>query len=170
YDDAWFANSLGLGFEAQVTIESAKITRLRGFAIYLWGVMKALRHLRCPELTVRMDDEVRTGRRLLVCVGNGPRVGGGFYLTPHARNDDGVLEVCLVDALGRWDVLRLLPKSLDGSHGGDPAVEYLGARKITIDSPEGFPFHVDGEVVDAARRSLVIELVPQALKVRAPAP
>ena len=33
FDDRWFANSLGIGFEAEVTIEARKVKRLRGFAV-----------------------------------------------------------------------------------------------------------------------------------------
>ncbi len=165
FDDRWFANSLGLGFEAQVTIESRKIRRLRGFAIYLTAVARALRNCRCPDLTVRTDDAVFEGRRLLVSVGNGPRVGGGFLLTPDAKPDDGLLDVCLVDAMGRLDVLRTLPRSLDGTHVTHPAVTMLRTRRLEIESSDGFPFHADGEVVDERRRRLVIELAPAALSV-----
>jgi len=168
FDDGWFANSLGLGFEAQVTIESRKIHRLRGFAIYLWATMKALRKLRCPELRIRIDGEVLEGRRLLVCIGNGPRVGGGFWLTPGARNDDGLLDVCVVDAMGRARLLRTLPKALKGTHVSDPAVRMLQGTRVEIESGDGFPFHTDGEVVDTDRRKLTVELVPRALKVLGP--
>jgi YegS/Rv2252/BmrU family lipid kinase len=170
FDDAWFANSLGLGFEAQVTIEGTKVTKLRGFAVYLWAVVKALRGLRCPSLHIRADDHVREGRQLLVCVGNGPRVGGGFYLTPDARNEDGVLDLCLVGAMGRWSVLRTLPKALNGTHVSHPRVEMLRARTIEIESEDGFPFHADGEVIDTSRKRLSIRIVPQALKTIVPAP
>jgi len=165
FGDGWFANSLGLGFEAQVTIESRRIQKLRGFAIYLWAVVKALRKLRCPELSVRADDRVLEGRRLLLCVGNGPRVGGGFRLTPDARPADGVFDVCVAGAMGRLGVLRTLPKSLDGTHTRHPLISMLRARTIEIESPDGFPFHADGEVIDEARHHLKIELRPRALRV-----
>jgi YegS/Rv2252/BmrU family lipid kinase len=167
-DGAWFANSLGLGFEAQVTIESRSVTRLRGFAIYLWAVVKALRGLRCPRLVIRADGRLLEGRRLLVCIGNGPRVGGGFLLTPNAVNDDGLLDVCVADGMSRAAVLRTLPKAIRGAHVGDPRITMLRAREIEIESEDGFPFHADGEVIDPARRRLSVRVVPGALKVRVP--
>ena len=165
YDDAWFANSLGLGFEAQVTVESRKIRRLRGFAIYLAAVAKALTGLRCPDLEIRADERVISGRRLLMCIGNGPRVGGGFLLTPDAHPDDGWLDVCLVDAMGRGTVLTILPKAISGTHVSNPRIQMLRARRIEITSNEGFPFHVDGEVVDTARRRLTVEIHPRKMSV-----
>jgi YegS/Rv2252/BmrU family lipid kinase len=165
FDGRWFANSLGLGFEAQVTLESLRIRHLRGFAIYLWALAKALRRLRCPELLVETDDARFEGRRLLVCVGNGPRVGGGFRLTPDANPRDGLLDVCLVRAMNRLQVLRTLPRSFDGSHVHDPAVTIVRTRRLAIESSDGFPFHADGEIVEVNCRRLSIEVVPGALEV-----
>lgn len=166
----WFANSLGLGFEAQVTIESRKVKLLKGFPVYLWAVARALGGLRCPDLEITADGRVLEGRRLLLCIGNGPRVGGGFWLTPDARNDDGLLDLCIVEAMGRGRVMTRLPRALKGTHTGESWVTMLRAKRIEIESADGFPFHADGEIVDTARRRLAVALVPQALKVIAPRP
>lgn len=169
-DDRWFGNSLGLGFEAQVTLESRKVQRLSGFAVYLWAVVRALARLRCPNLTIRVDGRELDGPRLLVCVGNGPRVGGGFLLTPDARHDDGVLDLCIVEGMGRLRVLRTLPKAISGTHVTTPGILMLRGRTIEIDCAEGFPFHADGEVIDVARKRLRIEIRPGMLKAIAGAP
>lgn len=165
FNDHWFANSLGIGFEAQVTLESTRIRRLRGFAIYLWALAKAFRHLRCPHLVLRTDAGTFEGRKLLVSVGNGPRVGGGFRLTPEATLSDGLLDVCIVDAMSHWNVLLTLPGSLQGTHVRHPAVTMLRTKSLSIQSTDGFPFHADGEIIDENRKSLSIEIVPHALEV-----
>jgi diacylglycerol kinase (ATP) len=170
FDDGWFANSLGLGFEAQVTIESRRVRRLRGFSIYLFALAKALRRLHCADLVVNADGRRIAGRQLLVCIGNGPRVGGGFLLTPQADPADGWFDVCVVSALGRREILTTLPRALNGSHLDHPSVTMLRARSLEIESADGFPFHADGEVIDVRRRKLTIELHAAALEVRAPAP
>jgi diacylglycerol kinase (ATP) len=169
FDDRWFVNSLGLGFEAQVTIESTRIAWIRGFTVYLVAVLKALSSLRCPDLVMTVDGRRIEGRRLLVCVGNGPRVGGGFLLTPNAVNSDGILDICAVNAMGRLRVLQVLPKAISGTHVNHPAIDMFQGRVIEFESREGFPFHADGEVIDTARRSLRIELRAGALPVRVPA-
>jgi diacylglycerol kinase family enzyme len=136
--------------------------------VYLWAVVKALSGLRCPDLELRVDGRAYDGRRLLVSLGNGPRVGGGFLLTPDARNDDGLLDVCLVDAMGRLSVLRTLPRAISGTHVSDPRVLMLRGRTVEFRSREGFPFHADGEVIDTACHELNVELLPGALSVRVP--
>jgi YegS/Rv2252/BmrU family lipid kinase len=170
FDDHWFANSLGLGFEAQVTIESLRVQRLRGFAVYLWATLRALGKLRCPHYRIRVDDTTIDGEHLLVCVGNGPRVGGGFYLTPDAYNQDALFDVCLVEGMGRLRVLATLPKALDGSHVNARGITILRGKTIEIECEAGFPFHADGEVMDTRRRALTIELHAAALPVRVSTP
>lgn len=169
FDDMWFANSLGLGFEAQVTIESRRIRRLSGFAVYLFAVMKALAKLRCPDLVIRVDGRELRGRRLLVCIGNGPRVGGGFLLTPDANHADGQFDLCIADEMGRLQVLRTLPKAISGTHVSAPGITMLRGRTIEIESADGFPFHADGEIIDVARRSLKVEIRPAMLRCKVPA-
>ncbi len=168
FEDGWFINSLGLGFEAQVTIESTKVRWVKGFAIYLVAALRALRGLHCPDLRIDLDGRSLDGRRLLVCVGNGPRVGGGFYLTPDAVNDDGLLDVCLVDEMGRGSVLRTLPKALNGTHTTHPGVTMTRGRVLQLRSEDGFPFHADGEVKDTRRHELRLEIRPRALSVVVP--
>ncbi|MBZ0267319.1 diacylglycerol kinase family lipid kinase [bacterium] len=170
FDERWFVNSLGLGFEAQVTIESTRIRGLRGFSVYLAAVVRALAGLRCPELVIRVDGREIAGPRLLVSIGNGPRVGGGFLLTPDAVNSDGVLDVCIVDGMNRLRVLRTLPRAISGTHVTAPGVSMTRGRIVEFSSPDGFPFHADGEVIDVDRNELRVEIVPGALRVCVPAP
>ena len=75
------------------------------------------------------------------------------------------VDLCLVDAMGHGRVLTTLPKAISGTHVSDSRVEMLRARTIDIESKDGFPFHVDGEVIDERRNRLHIEMHPAKLKV-----
>ena len=98
----YFDNNLGIGFEAQVTVESRKIKRLRGFLIYLWATLRALRALRAydqPHFEINWTDGAGNEHNaakemLLVSIGNSRRVGGAFFLTPDAVMDDGLFDRC----------------------------------------------------------------------------
>jgi YegS/Rv2252/BmrU family lipid kinase len=133
-------NSCGLGFEAQVTRNSRSIRWLKGLPLYLLAAGKALARMQCPHLTIRMDDgRVVEGERLLVSVGNGVSAGGGFYLTPDAVPDDGLMDMCVVEKMGRGRILRLLPLSLKGAHTTRPEVEMHRTRTLTIESRGPLP-------------------------------
>ena len=80
----YFDNNLGIGFEAQVTVESRKIKRLRGFVIYLWATLRALRAYDQPHFEISWTDGAGNEHRaakemLLVSIGNSLRVGGALF-------------------------------------------------------------------------------------------
>ena len=53
--DSYFANGLGMGFDADVVVESSKVKRLRGSMIYLYSVLKTLLHYRNRVITLSVD-------------------------------------------------------------------------------------------------------------------
>jgi YegS/Rv2252/BmrU family lipid kinase len=141
-------NSIGMGFEALVTRRSLAIGRMRGLPLYLTATFRALVSYDCPPMTIRLDDdEPIEGARLLVSVGNGVRAGGGFHLLPDALPDDGMLDICMVEPLGRLQILRLLPLSIDGRHKDKSPVTMRRARRMEISAARPFHMHIDGEYV-----------------------
>jgi diacylglycerol kinase family enzyme len=88
-------------------------------------------------------------------------------IAPGAELDDGMLDICAVRQLGRWSVLRILPKVLKGSHTTHPAVTMLQSKRIEIETPEGPRFIcADGETL--GQTPCVFEVRPGALKILTP--
>lgn len=167
----YFDNNLGVGFEAQVTVESGKVKRLRGFAIYLWAVLRALRAYEQPRLEMAWSDgegaaHQAVKRMLLISIGNGSRVGGGFYLTPDAVMDDGLLDLTLVDALSRLDILRLLPRAMTATGlYGQKAVRFGKLRSACITAGQPVAVHADGEILSQEVERLSVAVEPGRLQV-----
>jgi YegS/Rv2252/BmrU family lipid kinase len=159
-------NSAGLGFEGIVNRYSHDIRHLKGSMLYLAAVFRALNKLECPRFRLTTPDGmVIEGNKLIVSVGNGNRTGGAFYLTPDAYPDDGLIDVCLVEKMGRLRVLALLPTSLRGSHVHRPQVQMLRVESLVLESEPGYPMHIDGELIDPAPERLDITLLKRALPV-----
>ena len=155
----YFDNNMGAGFEAQVTVESRKITRLRGFAIYLWAVIRALRAYDQPQFEVSWTDETQTihlvkQRSLLVTLGNSRRTGGGFFMTPDALMDDGLLDMGIARSLTTPKILALLPQVMAGSHRNHPAMRFVRCSSVCVATQAPVPVHTDGEIVSVAARAL----------------
>ena len=160
----YFINNCGLGFEAQVSLESRRIRRLRGFLIYLVAVFRTLVHYRQPFAQIRWDGHERSDRMLLITVGNGRRAGGGFWLTPFAEIDDGWLDIGIAQSLSRLEILRLLPKAMNGSHVEDPAFTLNRCREIEVRTDIPIPLHTDGETVIEGTRHVQVRVVPQKVQ------
>lgn len=164
--ERFFTNGVGIGLDARVGIEAAKVRRLRGIAIYLWALARVLPGFRPPRIRVELDGvEVADRPLTLVTVANGGCHGGGFWICPGARIDDGSLDVCVADALRIPGILNLLPRVMRGSHVGRPGVHMHHARRIRITSPDPLPVHADGEVLAEAAHELEIEVLPGKLTV-----
>ena len=147
----FFANSVGLGFDGAVAETPRRSGLSQGFAAYLWSVFRVLRTWENFTLTSTVDGAPSTGRAILAAVGIGPRSGGGFHLTPDAKPDDGLFDVCRLGDFGKVEALRHLPKALDGSHVGSPKVTILRGRTSALASDRPLTAHVDGNLMTGRR-------------------
>jgi diacylglycerol kinase (ATP) len=163
-----FDNSVGIGFDADVSLETRKIKRLHGFPMYLWAVFRVLAtsHKWPYPMRITVDGRPLPHQAVtLITVANGPRAGGGFYLTPGAQPDDGLLDVCIADQLGRLGILQLLPHTMKGTHVDKKPVTMLRGRHVLIEGGRGLPGHVDGETLCVEGQRIEFEVLPGRLKV-----
>jgi diacylglycerol kinase (ATP) len=116
-------------------------------------------------MTVEFDDRRVSKRLLFTAIGNGRAQGGGFLLTPDGKIDDGLLDLCLVDNLRIDEIIRYLPKVLEGTHTTLRVVTMGRARRIHITCSAPMPVQADGEILATDARSVTVELVPGALDV-----
>lgn len=159
-----FHTSIGVGFEAQVNWESRSIKHLRGTAIYLAALGRTLSDLRVYPVRIEWDAEAWEGDMLLASIGNGRRVGGAFLLTPAARNDDGLLDICFAPRVSLMRLLAILPRTFRGTHVRMRPVQVERGARIAIVSEKGFPVHVDGEMIGLDIRRLDLTVSPGALR------
>jgi diacylglycerol kinase (ATP) len=93
----------------------------------------------------------------------GRRFAGGFYLTPEAIANDGLLDVCSIKKLNliqRLKILMMVPK---GTHIHDEKVNYFRAEKLMLEFKDEVPFHIDGELYFS--KLFDINILPEALNV-----
>lgn len=164
WDGGRFHTSVGVGFEARVTYESLRIQRLRGPAIYLAALARILRDLHTYPAHIDWGGGRWQGDLLLASIGNGRRVGGAFLLTPEARNDDGLLDLCFTPGVSVLKLLSILPRTFKGTHVRTPPVRLERGARIRLRADGGVPVHVDGEVVGLDVRALDVHVSPGALR------
>lgn len=183
-----FANAIGIGFDAYVAGRARGFKRLRGQGAYLAAVLSSLSAWAQPEVRIELDAGAEAlapdgtlgplpedgpfyrGPLFLASVNNGPSVGGGFRLTPHARADDGRLDLCLVAGpLSVARTLRLLPRAMRGRHLAEPEVASARLAALRLRAEAGLPIHADGEIFTRGALEVVVEVRPGALLVLRPA-
>ena len=161
--DRSFLNSVGFGMSADTCWWSHQTTRLRGFARYAGGVGRAWWGYR--PLSVSFDGTRWSGPRQIAYLelAIGDRAGGGFRVTPNAIVDDGLMDVCALEAVSRWTLLGLAARARRGRHLGHEAVHYeqLGSFRIGLHRPTRV--HIDGEIVELAQGEHSIRVRGRAL-------
>ena len=162
----YFANNVGIGFEAQVNIEAHKMTWLKGQMMYLAAILRATVSFPHPVVQIDRDSQrIENKSILMVTAGNNRRIGGGFLVFPEAVPDDGLLDLCVVDAIPRREILRLLPKLPKGHHVGEPVVEMTRFTHLVVESENPLPVHADGEILWNDVHRVEIEVLPDRLDV-----
>lgn len=166
-NQTYFANGVGIGFDAAVNRASYTINHSkRGFLLYFCALLKTLGKFDAVPLTITLNNETFQQSVFLLTVGNGTTVGGGFKLTPHAKVDDGLLDITIVKPLPLPILLWHLPKVFLGTI--DRVKKYAALRRTTRLSVEAngpVPVHVDGELYPDTETRFEIEVVPKALSV-----
>jgi diacylglycerol kinase (ATP) len=162
----YFDNTVNVGFGGTVTVEAKKIKWVRGMALYLPAVLKTVFLAQNPRVTLEYDDREMVLPALMICVGNGAREGGGFFCTPNAQLDDGLLDLCIVREIGRVAMLGLIPHFMKGTHVDREPVTMTRARRVTISSQDNLIAHMDGEVLCTDAHHITCEILPQRLRVR----
>ncbi|MDY6875542.1 MAG: diacylglycerol kinase family lipid kinase [Chloroflexota bacterium] len=163
----YFDNTLGIGFDGIVTVEALKVKWLRGLALYLPVVLKTvfLSH-GAPLVTIEYDGQKLVLPALMICVTNGRREGGGFFVTPQAQPDDGLFDLCIAREVSRMVTLGLIPHFLKGTHVGREPITMARARRVTISSPDDLIAHIDGEILCTTGHRIECEILPGRLQVR----
>lgn len=160
-----FINGLGMGLDAQVAVESLKLTKFKGLAVYLVAILRALAVYKAHPMTVRFDEYEVRRRLLFASVANGRCQGGGFWLTPEALIDDGMLDLCMIDKMRLDEIIRHITKLLDGSHTKLRQVTMGRARHVEVTCNRPIPVATDGEVVATDARRIWVEVLPGAIEV-----
>lgn len=159
-----FVNIAGAGFDSEVNeTANAMSLNLGGTGTYLAALVKTLSRFTPAHYDLTVNGETRTFDAMLVVVGSGLSYGGGMKVLPDASLVDGVLDVCIVEALTKGAFLRAFPKVFMGTHTKHPKVRMMRATSVTIRANRGLKVYADGEHAGSLPASF--DVVPGALQV-----
>ena len=157
----------GAGFDSVVTrYANERVHRLKGSWAYGWSILRSLGNYRPEPLEIVSEARSFSGEVIFAVVGNNVSYGGGIHLTPRARLDDGLLDVCIVPYMGKWELLRWVPSAYRGQHLRHPRIIYFQTSKVSFSSSSRLELFGDGEFIKELPAT--IEIVPRGLEVIVP--
>ena len=164
-------NCTHFGFDTYVAKKMTEVRRkavIGGKNSYTTGVVCGLVKAMKTKCKVYADGELLNpkGEILLCTVANGKYVGGSFMCAPRSDNNDGLLEVCLVNPVSRITFLTLIKDYSAGSHLDNPKfdkyLEYRRAKQVIIDFDEECAVSLDGEILEG--KHFEVNIIPSAIK------
>ncbi len=171
-----FGVSAGIGFDAAIchrvlASSSKKYLNHAGLGklIYLLIALKQLLIVNPTPVTLYLDGGRKRcyKKAYFTAVMNQPYEGGGFMFCPKARNNDGILDVIVVEGVSRLKLLLCLPTAFFGKHTHIKGVHILRCRSIKITSAVPLAIHRDGES-GGIESEFSVSLEKKALKVITP--
>jgi diacylglycerol kinase (ATP) len=163
FNDRYFANGAGIGFDAKVTRVARSIRLPLGDFVYLLAIFKSMFDgIASPQLQIISDDYTWEGPLTLAAICNGPWVGGMFHIAPMASNSDGQMELLVVKPVTRRRIMTLLPKLMDGEHMQETEIVHRPVTALRIKAEIPIPSHLDGEV-QPLQTDFELTVLPEAL-------
>ena len=162
----YFLNGMGVGFDAQVASENYKDDlEIKGGSgtKYFWHIIKNILFYKEKSFRSESNSVVRDAATFMKTIANGRRFGGGYYLTPKAIANDGMLDICLVEPVTLIERFRLFLKVPHGTHLGHKKVSYFQTDKVKIQFNEKVPHHLDGELYFSD--SFDVSILPKKLDI-----
>ena len=147
----YFALTAGAGIDAEImaSIGREEKKRLGIFAYFVKGFRKALL-ARQALFRINIDGKVRIVKGIGVLVVNAANIMGPmFRLTPEARPDDGMLDVCVLKVHDNLDYIPIVAQLLTRQYreSKESKIRHYKGRNIKIDSWPRLKVQADGEIL-----------------------
>ena len=128
-------------------------------------IWAAIRY-RPARMTIELDDGVVHTRALVVTVSNGPYIGTGMTVAPHARLDDGRFDITIFEHFSKWELVRHFAAIAFGRRQFHPHVSIHRSAYVRISSAHPLPARADS--VDLGTTPVEFRVRPGALRVIVP--
>ena len=161
----------GVGLDAFVVHHLEPRSRLeKHFAVaqYAASIVWHASYWHGMNIQVKTDGSQILGHFLLALVSNVHLYAGGFAnLSPHARLDDGLMDLWLFKGETLGDTVQLVLDLLAGRHIQSERVHRVQFRSLRLESESPTYVQVDGEPIDVVS-PVTITVQPKALRVLVP--
>ncbi|MGC1391216.1 MAG: diacylglycerol kinase family protein [Bacteroidales bacterium] len=163
--ERYFINIAGLGFESVVVKRTnyQKDKGRGGKLIYFYNLLMSLISYKNTKAEIIIDDEKISADVFSLNVGNGRYCGGGMRQTPRAIPDDGLLDVTIINGMGKFEIIRNLKILYDGTILRHPKIDGYKCKNIKVNSKSVMYAEADGESL--GQTPAEFSIIPDGLKI-----
>jgi YegS/Rv2252/BmrU family lipid kinase len=153
------------GFDSEAN-RIANESRVRGPLVYAYAALRALAAWKPARFNLTIDGEAVEVVGYTIAAANSKAYGGGMFIAPDARLDDGLLDVIAIADGSKVRFLRGLPAVFKGKHIDRDEVSVRRCRELRIEADRPFSIYADGDPV--TELPATIRILPAALRLIVP--
>lgn len=164
-----FVGIASVGFDSDANRIANEAPSWLGGLVYAYGALRALLSWRPARFEIELDPPGERHSFSAYTVGacNSKTYGGGMRAAPDALLDDGLLEVIVLENVGKLAFLtKILPGVFSGTHVREPCVHVFRAREVLIEADRPFAMYADGDPI--GELPLLVSAIAGAVNVIVP--
>jgi YegS/Rv2252/BmrU family lipid kinase len=142
-----FVGIASLGFDSDANRIANQAKLVKGNFVYLYAALRALVGWKHARFRVTVDGKEREVVGYSVAVGNSKAYGGGMFVFPHAKLDDGLLDIVTVAQHGKLRWLAAVPKVFKGTHVDSPYGKFETGEVVQVVADRPFTVYADGDPI-----------------------
>lgn len=158
-------NLLSVGFTADVGALANRIFKPFGHPGYLLGVFVRVAQLKRRGFKMRCDEDGSWDERrcLFLTFNNSKFTGGKMMIAPDADPSNGSIEYVRWGPIGRFGLIKMLPRLYDGTHTSHDLCEVRKVKRVEFALEGPVDVMIDGEVVTVDCQTL--EILPGGMDI-----
>ena len=159
----YFINVASLGMGPAVVHELFKSDRAFGPDItYLKAILKVFFTHPLDEVKVKTNDWEWTGKSRVVAIANGQSFGGGIFIAPDAKPDDGLFSTFVAGNVPLLKFLLVLQRVKVKKQARDSRIHYNSTTEVALTSPHTCWIETEGEL--AGLLPARVKILPRAIQ------
>ncbi len=161
-----FLGIASIGFDSECNRLANETHWLRGNLVYAYSMPRTLLGWKPARFTLAVGEERRRISGYFVAVANNSVYGGGMWVAPEAKIDDGEFDVVSIGELGRLRFLFSLGEVFKGTHLQREEVSVFRTPQLRIEAGRPFPVYADGDHL--TELPVTLRVLPRCLSILVP--
>ena len=162
-----FVGIASLGFDSDANRIANEAKLVKGNLVYLYAALRALAGWKHARFRVTVDGREREVVGYSVAVGNSKAYGGGMFVFPHAKLDDGLLDVLTVATARQAALAGARAQGLQGNPRRQPRTRSFETGEVVqVVADRPFTVYADGDPI--AELPLEVTIDKASLRVIVP--
>ena len=155
-------NLMGWGMVNDIAILAEKMRWIGPIRYNISSIIEIFRYYP-KHVDIEIDGKTYKGKYTFIIACNTIYVGKGMKMAPHAKLDDGKMDLIIIkDNFNKFKLLKMFPKLFNGNHIHDKIVEYKQAKHMKLIPQFNTAINIDGEIT--GETPIAIEVIPKIIK------